>query len=44
MGEAHTFTGGDALKLHAWNVREPSTELIYCVDPDAANALAKDSD
>lgn len=42
VGEAHTFTGGDASKLWAWNVKEPATELIGCVDPDAANALAKD--
>jgi hypothetical protein len=44
VGEAHTFTGGDASRLWAWNVKEPATELIGCMDPDAANALAKDSD
>jgi hypothetical protein len=42
IGEAHTFTGGDASKLWTWNIKEPSTELIACVDPDAANALAKE--
>jgi hypothetical protein len=42
VSEAHTFTGGDASKLWQWNVKEPTTELICCMDPEAANALAKD--